>query len=152
MCVCVCVLGIGGKDSPRVWETCANLTAYGCLVVRSVCVIIVDTLLTTSFLLGPYSTLRASVQQYTAKQVVREKWNACVYFAYKLKSRTQMPSLESWRWWVKYVCMALQLTKCHRLLCKIYHFENCIHNHLPRALWGKAILWFYKAQWGIWGG
>ena len=36
---CVCVLGIGGKDSPRVWETCANLTAYGCLVVRSVCVI-----------------------------------------------------------------------------------------------------------------
>ena len=36
------------------------------------------------------------MRQYTAKQVVREKWNACVYFAYKLKSRAQMPSLESW--------------------------------------------------------
>ena len=113
--------------------------------------LIVDTLLTTSFLLGPYS---ASVRQYTAKQVanVREKWNACVCFAYKLKSRTQMPSLESWGWWVKDVCMALQPSQCHRLLCKIYHFENCIDNHLPQALWGKAILWFYKAQWGIWGG
>ena len=34
----VCV-GYWGKDSPRVWEACANLNAYGCLVVRGVCII-----------------------------------------------------------------------------------------------------------------
>ena len=39
-CVCVCwVLGEEKEDSPRLWEACADLTACGCLVVQSVCII-----------------------------------------------------------------------------------------------------------------
>ena len=62
------------------------------------------------------------------------------------------PALRAGDGGLKDVCMAPQLSQCHRLLCKIYHFENCIDNHLPQALRGKAILWFYKAQWGIYRG
>ena len=41
-CVSVCVrwvLGEEKEDSPKLWEECANLTACGCLVVQSVCII-----------------------------------------------------------------------------------------------------------------
>ena len=39
-CVCVCwVFGEEKEDSPRWWEAYADLTACGCLVVQSVCII-----------------------------------------------------------------------------------------------------------------
>ena len=137
-----------------------NLTAYSCLVVRSVCVT-VDTPLTHLFLLGevlsPYSTLIVSVrlssrnsrghisQLSKALTLERNRMHVCTTHT-SSRAGHRCLALRAGDGGLKDLCMAPQLSQCHKLLCKVHHLQNCIDNDLPQALWGNAILLFYKAQ------
>ena len=160
-CYSACVCWVLGEDSPRVWEACANLTTYGRLVVRSVCVINCwhtsdPPLPTRSILLGPYSTLMVSVrlscrnscghivsQLSKALMLERNRMHVCTTHT-SSRVRHRCLALRAGDGELKYLCMAPQLSQCHRLLLPLTE----LYWQSPTTLGSLGEL-FYKAQWGI---